>query len=48
MNEKKTTQDSIEAVEIPAPQITMEDLEPESDVTGGVRCQNNLKQLGIA
>lgn len=28
--------------------IEVKDLEPEQDVSGGVRCQNNLKQMGIA
>lgn len=27
--------------------IEVKDLEPEQDVSGGMRCQNNLKQLGI-
>lgn len=33
----------------PAPAaIEVKDLEPEQDVAGGMKCANNLKQMGIA
>lgn len=32
----------------PPAQIEVQDLEPEQDVSGGSKCQNNLKQMGIA
>ena len=28
--------------------IEINDLEPEQDVSGGMRCQNNVKQIALA
>ena len=34
------------ALSVPAA-VEIKDLEPQKDVSGGMKCQNNLKQLGL-
>ena len=46
--QNSTTEKSTDAREPPvnAP-MEVTDLEPEPDVSGGMRCRDNLKQMGI-
>lgn len=51
MNQNQTNKLPTKADETaqPAPAaIEIKDLEPEQDVAGGMKCANNLKQMGIA
>lgn len=47
-NQQTNPQSPDEIVPVAPAAIEVKDLEPEQDVSGGMKCANNLKQMGIA